>query len=190
MLVSFASSIGATLAFLASRFLLRDSVQRASATGCKAVNEGMARDGAFYLFTLRLVPVFPFFIVNLVMGLTPIRARTFYWVSQLGMLAGTIVYVNAGTQLAQIDSLSGILSPGLLRLLRAARHFPAAGQEDASPWLQGAPRLCEVAEARALRPQPGRDRRRRRRAGDRLHRRGREGQGDAGRSATRWAATA
>jgi uncharacterized membrane protein YdjX (TVP38/TMEM64 family) len=79
-----------------------------------AINAGMAKDGAFYLFTLRLVPVFPFFIINLLMGLTPIRTRTFYWVSQLGMLAGTAVYVNAGTQLAQLESLSGILSPGLI----------------------------------------------------------------------------
>lgn len=114
LIVSFASSIGATLAFLAARFVLRDSIQKRFGDKLKSFNEGVARDGAFYLFTLRLAPIFPFFLINLVMGLTPMRAWTFYWVSQLGMLAGTLVYVNAGTQLAQIDSLSGILSPGLI----------------------------------------------------------------------------
>jgi len=114
LLVSFASSIGATLAFLASRFVLRDTVQRRFGDKLKTMNDGIAKDGALYLFTLRLVPVFPFFLINLLMGLTPMRARTFYWVSQLGMLAGTVVFVNAGTQLAQLQSLSGILSPGLL----------------------------------------------------------------------------
>lgn len=114
LLVSFASSIGATLAFLASRFLFRDWVQGRYGERLAAINKGMEKDGAFYLFTLRLVPVLPFFVMNLLMGLTPIKTRTFYWVSQVGMLAGTLVYVNAGTQLACIDSLSGILCPGLL----------------------------------------------------------------------------
>lgn len=114
LLVSFASTIGATLAFLVARFLLKDFVQRRFGEKLKAVNEGIEKDGAFYLFTLRLVPLFPFFVINLVMGLTPIRTGTFYIVSQIGMLAGTAVYVNAGTQLAQIDSISGILSPGLI----------------------------------------------------------------------------
>ena len=114
ILASFASSIGATLAFLTSRFLLRDTVQARFGDNLKAINEGMAKDGAFYLFTLRLVPLFPFFVINLLMGLTPIRVRTFYWVSQIGMLAGTAVYVNAGTQLANIKSASGIFSPGLI----------------------------------------------------------------------------
>jgi len=114
IVVSFASSIGATLAFLASRFLFRDAVQGRFGDKLKAIDAGIAREGAFYLFTLRLVPAFPFFVINLAMGLTAIKARTFYWVSQLGMLAGTIVYVNAGTQLAKIDSLRGILSPALL----------------------------------------------------------------------------
>ncbi|PIW72342.1 MAG: TVP38/TMEM64 family protein, partial [Hydrogenophilales bacterium CG12_big_fil_rev_8_21_14_0_65_61_21] len=113
LVVSFASSLGATLAFLVSRFLLRDWVQRRFGDRFAAVNAGMAKDGAFYLFTLRLVPLFPFFVINLVMGLTPIKVRTFYWVSQVGMLAGTLVYVNAGTQLARLDSLAGILSPAL-----------------------------------------------------------------------------
>ena len=111
LIVSFASSLGATLAFLASRYLLRDSVQARFGDRLKAINDGMAKDGALYLFTLRLIPAFPFFLVNLLMGLTPIRTGTYYWVSQLGMLAGTLVYVNAGTQLAQLSSLSGILSP-------------------------------------------------------------------------------
>ena len=124
LLVSFASSIGATLAFLVSRFLLRDWVQARYGERLGAINPGMEKDGAFYLFTLRLVPVFPFFIINLLMGLTPIRTRTFYWVSQVGMLAGTLVYVNAGTQLARLDSLSGILSPGLLASFALLGVFP------------------------------------------------------------------
>ncbi|MBW6511732.1 MAG: FAD-dependent oxidoreductase [Desulfuromonadaceae bacterium] len=114
VVVSFASSIGATLAFLVSRFLLRDWVQNRFHDRLAAINRGVEKEGAFYLFTLRLVPIFPFFIINLVMGLTPMRTLTFYWVSQVGMLAGTAVYVNAGTQLGQINSLGGILSPGLL----------------------------------------------------------------------------
>ena len=124
IIVSFASSIGATLAFLASRFLLRDWVQQRFGDRLKAINTGVKKDGGFYLFTLRLVPAFPFFIINLVMGLTPIRATTFYWVSQIGMLAGTIVYVNAGTQLGQIDSLAGILSPGLIGSFVLLGIFP------------------------------------------------------------------
>lgn len=124
LLVSFASTIGATLAFLASRFLFHDWVQERYGKRLGAINKGMAKDGAFYLFTLRLVPVFPFFVINLLMGLTPIKARTFYWVSQVGMLAGTLVYVNAGTQLARIDSLSGILSPGLIASFALLGVFP------------------------------------------------------------------
>lgn len=124
VLVSFASSIGATLAFLASRFVLRDTVQRRFADKLKAINEGIEKDGALYLFTLRLVPVFPFFLINLLMGLTPMKTRSFYWVSQIGMLAGTLVFVNAGTQLAQLHSLSGILSPGLLLSFVLLGVFP------------------------------------------------------------------
>ncbi len=124
VIVSFASSIGATLAFLVSRYLLRDMVQTRFGDKLKAVNAGIEKDGAFYLFTLRLVPVFPFFVINLVMGLTPLATRTFYWVSQLGMLAGTIVYVNAGTQLARIESLDGILSPGLIASFTLLGVFP------------------------------------------------------------------
>jgi pyruvate/2-oxoglutarate dehydrogenase complex dihydrolipoamide dehydrogenase (E3) component/uncharacterized membrane protein YdjX (TVP38/TMEM64 family) len=124
VLVSFASSLGATLAFLASRFLLRDWVQARFGERLRAINEGVGKEGGFYLFTLRLVPVFPFFMINLLMGLTPMRAATFYWVSQVGMLAGTLVYVNAGTQLAGISSLSGILSPGLIGSFALLGIFP------------------------------------------------------------------
>jgi dihydrolipoamide dehydrogenase len=112
--VSFASTIGATLAFLASRFLLRDWVQGKFGDKLKPINEGVEREGSFYLFTLRLVPLFPFFVINLVMGLTPMRTLSYYWVSQVGMLAGTVVYVNAGTQIGQLESAAGILSPGIL----------------------------------------------------------------------------
>jgi len=135
LLVSFASSIGATLAFLASRFLFRDAVQQRFGDKLKAMNEGIARDGAFYLFTLRLVPVFPFFLINLLVGLTPLRAVTFYWVSQLGMLAGTIVFVNAGTQLAAINSLAGILSPGLLFSFVLLGIFPILAKK-AVQWIK------------------------------------------------------
>lgn len=124
IIVSFASSIGATLAFLASRFLLKDWVQNKFGNRLKPINEGIAKEGGFYLFTLRLVPAFPFFVINLLMGLTPIKPFTFYWVSQLGMLAGTAVYVNAGTQLAQLEGLSGILSPGLLGSFVLLGIFP------------------------------------------------------------------
>ncbi|WP_417322712.1 FAD-dependent oxidoreductase [Erythrobacter aureus] len=114
IVVSFASTLGATLAFLASRYVLRDTIEARFGERLKAVNRGLERDGAFYLFTIRMIPLFPFFVVNLVMGLTRIRAWTYAWVSQVGMLLGTIVYVNAGTQLARIDSLAGIASPAVL----------------------------------------------------------------------------
>jgi len=135
IIVSFASTIGATLAFLVARFILRDSVQSRFGDRLQTINKGIRQEGAFYLFTLRLVPVFPFFLINLVMGLTALPARTFYWVSQLGMLAGTVVYVNAGTQLAKIDSLSGILSPGLLMSFTALGLFPLLGKKTVS-WLK------------------------------------------------------
>ncbi|MGB3711885.1 MAG: FAD-dependent oxidoreductase [Erythrobacter sp.] len=114
ILVSFASTIGATLAFLASRYVLRDWVERRFGERLKSINSGLERDGAFYLFTIRMIPLIPFFVVNLVMGLTRIRTWTFAWVSQVGMLLATIVFVNAGTQLAQIESTSGLLSPALI----------------------------------------------------------------------------
>ena len=122
--ISFASTIGATLAFLVSRFVLRDYVQNKFGEKLKAVNEGIEKEGAFYLFTLRLIPIFPFFVINLVMGLTPIKTVQFFFVSQIGMLAGTIVYVNAGSQLASITSLSGILSPTLLASFALLGVFP------------------------------------------------------------------
>ncbi|MEO0871240.1 MAG: TVP38/TMEM64 family protein, partial [Pseudomonadota bacterium] len=114
ILVSFASTLGATLAFLASRYVLRDTMESRFGERLKGINAGLERDGAFYLFTLRMIPAVPFFVINLVFGLTRIKTWTFAWVSQVGMLLGTIVYVNAGTQLAQIDSLSGIASPEVL----------------------------------------------------------------------------
>ena len=124
LIVSFASSIGATLAFLAARFLFRDVVNAKFSLQLKEIDTGIARDGAFYLFTLRLVPLVPFFVINLVMGLTVLKTRTFYWVSQIGMLAGTLVYVNAGTQLGKIESLSGILSPALVGSFALLGIFP------------------------------------------------------------------
>ncbi len=124
VIVSFASTIGATLAFLVARYLLRDSVQKRFGDRLKPMNKGVEREGAFYLFTLRLVPIFPFFLINILMGLTPIKTFTYYWVSQLGMLAGTVVYVNAGTQLAKIEGLHGILSPGLLLSFALLGVFP------------------------------------------------------------------
>jgi len=124
LLVSFASSLGATLAFLVSRFVLRDSIEAKFGNRLAEINRGIEKDGAFYLFTLRLIPVVPFFVINLVMGLTKMKALTFYLVSQIGMLAGTLVYVNAGTQLAQIDSLQGILSPALLGSFVLLGVFP------------------------------------------------------------------
>ena len=114
VVVSFASTIGATLAFLVARFLLRDMVERRFGQKLQVVNDGLAREGAFYLFSLRLIPIFPFFMINLLMGLTQFRTTTFFWVSQLGMLPGTIVYVLAGTQLGQIRSTEDIFSPGLI----------------------------------------------------------------------------
>ena len=124
LIISFASTIGATLAFIVARFLLRDGVQRRFGDRLGAINAGIAKDGPFYLFTLRLVPIFPFFVVNLVMALTPLRTSTFYWVSQLGMLPATLVYVNAGREIGRIDSLSGILSPGLLLSFLLLGIFP------------------------------------------------------------------
>ena len=114
LIASFASSLGATLALIMSRFLLRDWVMQRFGQRLATIDEGIKHEGAFYLFTLRLVPAFPFFLVNLLFGLTAMKARTFYWVSQLGMFAGTAAYVNAGTQLGKIDSLSGVLSPAVL----------------------------------------------------------------------------
>ena len=129
IIVSFASTIGATLAFLVSRFLLRDTIESKFGDKLKTFNDNIEKDGAFYLFTVRLVPVFPFFLVNLVMGLTRLKTLVFYLVSQIGMLAGTIVFVNAGTQLAKIDSLAGILSPGLIFSFALLGIFPLVAKK-------------------------------------------------------------
>lgn len=129
LVVSFASTLGATLAFLLSRFMFRDWVKERFGDRLKAIDAGLEKDGAFYLFGLRLVPVFPFFVINLVMGLTGLRAWTFAWVSQIGMLAGTLVFVNAGRELAQIDSLGGILSPSLIGAFVLLGLLPIIGRK-------------------------------------------------------------
>jgi uncharacterized membrane protein YdjX (TVP38/TMEM64 family) len=141
LLVSFAATLGATAALAISRYVLHDAVQARFADKLAAINAGMQRDGAFYLLALRLIPVFPFFLVNLLMGLTPIRIGTYYWVSQLGMLPVTLVFVNAGTQLARVDSLAAIASPPILLSFAALAGFP---------WLARAlVRLLRRAEAGA-----------------------------------------
>lgn len=127
--VSFASTIGATLACLVSRFILRDWLQGKFGDKLKTVNEGIAKEGTFYLFTLRLIPFFPFWLINLVMGLTKMPLRTFYWVSQIGMLPGTIVFVNAGKEIAKIDSLSDIFSPGLILSFAILGLFPITAKK-------------------------------------------------------------
>ena len=132
LLVSFASSIGATLAFLVSRLLLRDWVQGKFGRQLRAFNAGFAKDGAFYLFSLRLVPIFPFFVINLLMGLLPIRTWRYYWVSQLGMFPATAAYVNAGTRLGELDSAAGIISPALLLSFVLLAVFPLLAK-----WLLG-----------------------------------------------------
>ena len=129
ILVSFASTIGATLAFLFSRFMFRDAVQKKFSSHLQTINDGMKEEGAFYLFTLRLIPVVPFFVVNLLMGLSTIKTLVFAWVSQLGMLPGTAVFVNAGNQLAQIDTLKDILSPSLLAAFALLGIFPIVAKK-------------------------------------------------------------
>ncbi len=128
LIVSFASTMGATLAFLSSRYLLRDWVQGKFGERLRAVDDGLEKDGAFYLFTLRLIPVFPFFVINLLMGLTRIKTGTFFWVSQIGMLPATIVFVNAGTQISRIESTAGLLSPALIASFVALALFPWAAK--------------------------------------------------------------
>lgn len=124
LIVSFASTIGATLACFVSRFLLRDWVQNKFGDRIKKVNEGIEKEGVFYLFSLRLIPLFPFWMINLAMGLTKMPIVSYYWVSQIGMLPGTMVYVNAGKELGKIDSLKGILSPGLIISFALIGIFP------------------------------------------------------------------
>ncbi|RJQ46836.1 MAG: TVP38/TMEM64 family protein [Nitrospiraceae bacterium] len=127
--VSFASTIGATLACAVSRFILRDWVQKKFGDRLKTVNAGIEKEGAFYLFTLRLIPVFPFWLINMIMGLTKMPLKTYYWVSQAGMLPGTLVFVNAGKEMAKIDSVSGILSPGLIFSFVLLGLFPLAAKK-------------------------------------------------------------
>jgi uncharacterized membrane protein YdjX (TVP38/TMEM64 family) len=124
IVVSFASTIGATLSCVVSRFLLRDWIQNKFGDRVKKVNEGIEKEGAFYLFTLRLIPLFPFWLINLAMGLTKMSLFTFYWVSQIGMLPGTMVFVNAGKELAKIESVNGIFSPGLIISFALIGIFP------------------------------------------------------------------
>lgn len=124
VVVSFASSIGAAVAFVVARYLLRDWVQARFGEKLAGINRGVEREGAFYLFTLRLIPLFPFFVVNTVMALTPMRLITYYWVSQIGMFPATVVYVNAGKELGRIDSLSGLLSPSLILSFALLGIFP------------------------------------------------------------------
>jgi pyruvate/2-oxoglutarate dehydrogenase complex dihydrolipoamide dehydrogenase (E3) component/uncharacterized membrane protein YdjX (TVP38/TMEM64 family) len=135
LLVSFASSVGALLAFLVARHLLREAVQARLGQALAPINEGVRRDGTLYLLTLRLVPVFPFWLINLLMGLTPMGAGRFYVVSQIGMLAGTAVYVNAGTQLAAIRSPGDIVSPALLGSFVLLGLFPLLAKAGVG-WLQ------------------------------------------------------
>ncbi|MGB0453032.1 MAG: dihydrolipoyl dehydrogenase [Bacteriovoracaceae bacterium] len=129
IIVSFASTIGATFSFLAARFLLRDYVQKKFKSRLATINEGVQKEGAFYLFSLRLIPAFPFFLINLVMGLTPIKVITYFFVSQIGMLPGTFVYVNAGKQLGNIESLKGIFSIELILSFSLLGLFPIVAKK-------------------------------------------------------------
>ena len=144
LLVSFASTIGATIAFLSSRYLLREWVQSKFGSKLNAINQGVEKDGAFYLFSLRLIPVFPFFLINLLMGLTPMTIARFYLTSQIGMLPGTAVYLNAGTQLATIDSLSGIVSPTVLASFALLGLFPIIAK-----WVMNKVRPAQVQNGNA-----------------------------------------
>lgn len=134
LLVSFASTIGATIAFLMARFILRDSIQGKYAEQLKKFNQGFEKEGNFYLLALRLVPVFPFFMVNMVMGILPIKTRAYYWVSQLGMLPGTAVFVFAGTELSKIKTLSDITSPSLLLAFALLGVFPIVAKKALAYW--------------------------------------------------------
>jgi uncharacterized membrane protein YdjX (TVP38/TMEM64 family) len=129
IVVSFASAVGATLAFLLSRYLLRDYVERKFSWATEKINRGVEREGGYYLFTLRLVPVFPFFVINMVMALTRLQTQTFYWVSQIGMFPATVVYVNAGTQLGRIEDAADILSPAVLGSFALLGVFPIVAKK-------------------------------------------------------------
>jgi uncharacterized membrane protein YdjX (TVP38/TMEM64 family) len=134
VIVSFASSIGAWLAFLSARYVLREPVTRLLGDRLQPVNDGVAREGGFYLFTLRMAPVLPYFIVNLLMGLTSMRGAQFYWVSQLGMLAGTVLFVHAGNELAKVDRIYDILTPSMLALLALVGAFPWLAKRVMNVW--------------------------------------------------------
>ena len=138
IMISFASTIGATVSFLLARTLLRDWVQNKFSSQMETLNKGIEKDGAFYLFTLRLIPAVPFFVINLVMGLMPISTWTFYWVSQIGMLAGTAVFVNAGVQVGAIEelSVSGILTPELIGSLVLLGILPLLARKGVALWKQ------------------------------------------------------
>jgi uncharacterized membrane protein YdjX (TVP38/TMEM64 family)/Fe-S oxidoreductase len=146
VIISFASTIGATLACLLSRYLFRDWVQKKFRSRLERINEGIRKEGAFYLFSMRLIPVIPFFVINMVMGLTPMRLWTFYWVSQLGMLPGTFIYVNAGSQIARIDSLAGIVSPGLIGSLILLGLFPLVTKKLVAAFRRGRPEITPSLE--------------------------------------------
>jgi uncharacterized membrane protein YdjX (TVP38/TMEM64 family) len=175
LLVSFASSAGATIAFLLARTLLREPMLKRFGARLAPIEEGHPPGRVLYLLSLRLVPVFPFFLVNILMGLTEMPMLRYALVSQLGMLPGTIVYVNAGTQLAPSPASKGILSPPVLGRWPCWRSSPGSR---AGCWAVEPGSCTGPGPAGPLRSQPDRDRRRRRRAGHRLHRRHREGQGD------------
>ncbi|MGA7966035.1 MAG: TVP38/TMEM64 family protein [Gammaproteobacteria bacterium] len=134
VIVTFAAAFGATFSFLVARFLLRDWVQARFEHQLAAINRGIEHDGIFYLFLLRLIPAFPFFVINLVMGLTPMRTRTYFWVSLVGMIPGNILYVNAGVQLGKIHSLHDLLSPGLIASFVALGVFPLLVKKTVDFW--------------------------------------------------------
>jgi uncharacterized membrane protein YdjX (TVP38/TMEM64 family) len=136
VLASFASTFGAVLSCLAARYILRAFVQARFGPRLAAVNQGIEREGAFYLFTMRLIPVLPFFVINLLMGLTPMPVRTYAWVSQAGMVPATMVFVYAGTRLALVESLADVLSPGLLVAFALLGLFPLLARKMVS-WLRG-----------------------------------------------------
>jgi len=145
LVISFASTIGASLACIVSRFLLRDWVQTKFKKQLTTINKGIEKEGAFYLFTVRLIPVFPFFLINMVMGLTGMRIFTFYWVSQVGMLPGTLVYVNAGRELARINALQDILSPGLIVSFAILGLFPITAKKLMQLYRKKSGKKTEVA---------------------------------------------
>lgn len=129
IIISFASTLGATLAMLSSRYLLRDALAQRYQKQMQAINRGIDKDGAYYLFALRLTPLFPFFLINLLMGLTRIPLMTYWWVSQLGMLPGTVLYINAGRALGQLESLQGLLSPSVIGAFFLLGIFPLVAKK-------------------------------------------------------------